>query len=409
MKKSLIIFPFMLIFYLILIYHDTALFQSTLKFLFNPDKNIALPEFFQDYRMIIIGTLFLVLVFFYKSIWISYKLLIKTYRESPENPRKPALSIHQLTYLYSPDKGRSFLVWIIELCQQGVLSIYFKKGDFHPWSIKREKNENKLSEFDQQLVSDLFEERDILPLMPSLSNPNPIVETVASKLYKHIKSETAHLSLSRKSSLPAWFLYLILIFEIPFYNALYPNNPGMIVFAIFSTIFFVLPFYVFARQLSALATGSLLSKITLSGTVFFALIPQFFIFNKPDLSYFSTAFIPGLTAALIVLIYNLPLSLKDNSLLSQIIGYKKYLSKDTSPFGENDILWTLGLDIHTDLIGESFRYKEAKIPRWFKSPKEDVQFLMKILHQTFYQSINKTIYGEMKSSSSLYGTRDLGR
>ncbi len=409
MKKKLIIFPFMLIFYLILIYHDTELFQNALKFLFNPDKSVALPEFIQDYRMIIIGTLFLILVFSYKSIWISCKLLIKTYKECPENPRKPALSVHHLTYLYSPDKGRSFLVWIIELCQQGILSLHFKKGDFHPWSIKREKNENKLSPFDQQLVSSLFEENDTLPLMPSLSNPNPIVEIVASKLYKHIKSETAHFSLPKKSSLPAWFLYFILIFEIPFYNALYPNNPGMIIFVLFSTIFFAAPFYVFARQLPALVTGSILSRIMLAGIVIFALIPQFFIFDKPDLSYFSTAFVPGLTAGLIVLIYNFPLSLKDNLLLSQIIGYKKYLSKDTSPFGENDILWTLGLDIHSDLIGETFRYKETKTPHWFKSQKEDVQFLMKMLHQTFYQSINKTIFGEMKSGSSLYGSRDLGR
>ena len=409
MKKTLTVFIFIFTIIMVHKHHDSELFQTILKSLFNPGPDFAMPQFWQDYRMYIIAVLLLLLIIYYRSVWSSVRKITKIYKESHIYSHKPQLSILQASFLYSQDQTKCFMVWLIDLCQRGILTLHFNKKNYYQWSAEKSTSEESLDSFYQKLVLTLFKENKTLSISPVVSNPNPDIEKVASKLYKHIKSENSFLFRSRKSSLIAWVFFIILILEIPTYNALYPNRTGMIVHGLFSVIFLALPFFVFAWQLPGLFSGSIKSRIMLGGSVFFALIPQFFIFSRPDRYYFETAFFPGLAIAIAVLIYKFPLFLKDNSLLSQIIGYKKYLNQKETYDSEKDLIWALGLDVHTDIVNGSFSYDEIRIPSWLKSSEVDTQLLLKNLHQTLYQSISKAIYGEMKSGDSLHGSRDLGR
>jgi len=107
---------------------------------------------------------------------------------------------------------------------------------------------------------------------------------------------------------------------------------------------------------------------------------------------------PGLMVTLIVIVYNSPLLPKNNFLLVQIIGYKKYMGRDDYQINEKDLPWTIGLDVHTDIIDNSFHYGGNEIPEWMQGSEDDVGSLMKILHQTIYQHVSEAINGKMKSS-----------
>ncbi len=116
-------------------YQHTGAIQSTMESLFNPDADISMPSFWQDYRMLIMGGLVAALFVYYKPIWDAYKHLIQIYRESLESSRKPPLSPLQASYHYQQDQTRCVLTWLIDLCCQGALSLRYKKG-FYPWLLR---------------------------------------------------------------------------------------------------------------------------------------------------------------------------------------------------------------------------------------------------------------------------------
>jgi len=154
--------------YLIMKYHDTMGFQAAMKFLFNPDTDMALPSFWQDNRMMIIGCLMVALFLYYSSIWISYKNFIQIQRDSHEQSGKPSLSALQASYHYQQDQTRCVVTWLIDLCSRGALSLHYRNGS-RPWSVSRGTNQ-KMSGSDQELVEILFQEKPNVSLRASFSD-----------------------------------------------------------------------------------------------------------------------------------------------------------------------------------------------------------------------------------------------
>lgn len=116
--------------------------------------------------------------------------------------------------------------------------------------------------------------------------------------------------------------------------------------------------------------------------------------DRNAISYWATALYPSITAGLLVLIYQAPLLQKDNRLLSQIIGYKKYLTKNNYKIQEEDLPWTLVLNVHSDIFDKSFQYGNTHIPKWLQNyTEEDTQVVMKALHRTFNGAVNEAVNG----------------
>ena len=111
--------------YVVLKYNDTEAFQAAMKFLFNPDAGMALPIFWQDNRMVIIGCIVGVLFFYYNPILFTYKKFIQIHRDSPERSDKPSIPALQASYHYQQDQTRCAVTWLIDLCCRGVLSLHY--------------------------------------------------------------------------------------------------------------------------------------------------------------------------------------------------------------------------------------------------------------------------------------------
>lgn len=389
---------------LVLKYHDTAVFQSAMTFLFNPDASIALPAFWHDNRLVITGCLMTALFVYYNPTWFSYQNLIQLYRSSPESNQKPPLTAPQASYFYRQDQTLCLVSLFMVFLHRGVLALHYRKGK-HPWSISRGPNHKKSSS-DQQLVDILFQHNDRVRLQASFSDPDPDVKAAADKFYKHMKSENRHLFHSQKSSLPAWLFLFALIAEIPFYMASRASmEPGTIVITLFSAAVVTAPAYVLCNELPSFFSGiNITAYIKLVLASMFVLFCHWLLFNNPAKApYYATALYPDIAVVLIVMVYKAPLLPKDSSLLRQIVGYKKYLGHDGYRIREEDLPWTLGLGVHTDIIERSFQYAEQTIPDWLQTTELDVQPLMKALHQTLYQHVNEAINGERESKSRLGG------
>ena len=106
------------IFLLIMKYQDTSAFQNAMKFLFNPDKDMALPDFWQSNRLSFLATATLVLLFYYKPVWLTYRDLTRIYRSAPGEQNKPDLPVLQAGYFYHQDQTTSMVVFLIDLCRR---------------------------------------------------------------------------------------------------------------------------------------------------------------------------------------------------------------------------------------------------------------------------------------------------
>jgi len=386
-------------------YQHTGEIQSTMESLFNLDADISMPSFWQDYRMLIMGGLVAALFVYYKPIWDAYKRLIQIYRESLESSQKPSVSPLQASYHYQQDQTRCVLTWLIDLCRQGALSLRYKKG-FYPWSVRR-GSISGLNDLDQQLFEILFQEGNRVHLKASFSEPNPHVKKAADKLYKNIETENSHFFRAKKSSRPAWFLFSALIVEVLF-STVGPGYeiPKVIIVTLLSSGFLALVAFFFIYMLPSLLNGPRgTAIIAISGASVIALFAHVILFGVSGLKvpYLTTALFPSLVAVVGVMVKKSPLMPETSSSLSQIVGYKKYLNMNGHQVKEEDLLWTLGLGVHADIIERSFHYAGQTAPEWIKSKEEDVQTLMKSLHQALYRSVKEAIFGEMESNSRLGG------
>ncbi len=373
--------------------------------LFNPDAGINVPSFWQSNRMLILGGLVVALFFYYQSIWDAYKHLIRIYRDSVEISRKPAMSPLQASYHYQQDKTRCVLTWLIELCRQGALSLSYKKG-VNPWSVRR-VSVSGLNKHDQTLVEILFQEDNRVHLKASFSEPNPHVIKAADKLYKNIESENSHYFLVKKSSRPTWFLFSALIVEALFCTVRQgPDIPAVIIVTLMAAGFLGLVAFFSIYMLPSLLNGPRgTAIIAITGASVIALFAHMILFGASGLKvpYLTAAFYPSLVAVIGVLVKYSPLIPETSSSLSQIVGYKKYLGRNDHQVKEEDLPWTLGLGVHGDIMERSFHYAGQTAPEWIKSKEDDVQDLMKKLHQTLYRNVKEAIFGEIKSSSRLGG------
>jgi hypothetical protein len=403
-NRSKFLFPAILglFFFAVMKYQDTAIFQSIMDFLFNPDAGLALPPIWQENRMLFMGGALLFLVMYYRPIWLSYKQLIRIYRESPETDEKPSQPILQSSYLYRQDKVLCLAAWVMDLCTRGTLTLSHTKGA-NPWSIGRGPARD-LKPFDLQLVDTLFRNGETVRLKTSFSDPDPDVVEVAGLLYGNIK-EHDHLSFRQKiSTLPAWFVLVVFFVEIPFFIAAQgAKTPGTLIITLFSSAFAAVPVYVFCDQLPVFFSESrILAYLKFGAAFFFSLFAHWLLLTGPaTASYWATGLYPGLVMAMIVAVYKVPLLPKNTVLLTGIIGYAKHLSSKGRLIREEDLPWTLGLGVYSDFIAEGFYYDGGTVPEWLSAPDEDVQPLMKRLHQTLPQQLSEAVYGEMDSKSRL--------
>jgi len=408
MKKggnlSNFLFPVMigLFFFAVLKYQDTAIFQSMMNFLFNPDAGLALPPFWQENRVLLMGGLLLFLVVLYRPVWLSYGRLVQIYRESPETNEKPPQPVTQASYLYRQDQVLCLAAWIMDLCVKGALTLGYKKGA-NSWSVDR-GTVHDLEPVDLQLIDTLFRNRESVRLKASFSDPDPDVAEVAGLLYADIK-ENDHLSIHQKtSSLPAWFVFVAFLAEIPFFVASQSvKTPGTLIITLFSAALAAVPVYVLCDQLPVFFSESrILAYLKLIAAALFSLFGHWLLLTGPATgSYWATGLYPDLAVALIVAVYKIPLLPKNTDLLTEIIGYAKHLSSDGRLIREEDLPWTLGLGVYSDFTAEGFYYDGGAVPEWLSTSDDDVQPLMKRLHQTLPQQLSEAVWGKMDSKNRL--------
>jgi hypothetical protein len=194
------------------------------------------------------------------------------------------------------------------------------------------------------------------------------------------------------------------IAEIPFYIASQGGEkPATLIITIFSTALFGLPAYVISHELPVFFSDSkVIASLKLIVTTLFVLFGHWLAFSDWAIdSYWSTAFLPDILAMIAVMVRKIPLLPQNTILLSQLIGYAKHLGADDYSICEEDLPWSMGLGIHADIIAGNFHYSGEVPPQWLHSSQDDVQTLMKILHQTFAQQVGEAVYGEMNSKSRL--------
>lgn len=390
-------------------YQDTDVFQNAMGFLFNPDAKYALPAFWQENRMLFLAVPLVVAIIWYKSTWASYRNLIHIYRESPTVTNQPGISALQASYLFQQEQVSCLTTWILEMCIKGATSIRYDKG-YAPWSLQKGLNEN-IEPQDKELLAILFRNNDSYVLRPPLSNPIQEVKETAETLFDRTKEKYRSSFQARQNRLPAWLLLIVLAAEIPFYAASQEANlVGTLPLTLFSTLICIAPAYVFCRYLPTFVQGpKLIAIILMIFSLLFVLFANLLMYSNPNKgAYLLTALYQNISAVLLTFLYMVPLVPKESTLLTQVIGYQKHLSSDGYPTQEEDLPWTLGLNIHADIIDSSFRYGSTTLPTWLETESdENAQAVVKLLHQTFATQVNKAVYGE--ASDKTHRTRSLGR
>jgi hypothetical protein len=223
MKKNIQTIAFFIIIYLVLAYHDTDVFQGAMKFLFASDKSKVPDDFWLENRMWILGCAITLLVFYFQSAWLNYKVLINSYQNTAIMSVKPPLSAQQANYIYLQNKVSSVSLWLIELCQAGAITLHYEKG-VAPWSVSKNEKTSKISEFDRKLLTDLFGSNHHIRIKAIISEPVPEFQNLATQLYEQIKNNNQNFMLKKTGSFLAWLFLSILFIEIPFLNALYPRK-----------------------------------------------------------------------------------------------------------------------------------------------------------------------------------------
>jgi len=125
--------------------------------------------------------------------------------------------------------------------------------------------------------------------------------------------------------------------------------------------------------------------------------------------YFILYFYPEVVAAVGVLVFTIPSMPKDMNLLMQILGYRKYLGQKSYQIKMNDLAWTLGLNLFSDIFDNDPLYQDNQLPEWLITNERDVKKMIKRLHLEFPASIKKAIFGEYehgKGRPTLQKTKD---
>ncbi len=389
---------FGLILYTVFKYQDTDTFQSIMKFLFNPSEKYALPLYWQNNRMLFLGTFTFLLILYTLPTFRTFKNTIHIYKNNTEIENRPKVPVLQACYFYQQDKVACMTTWLIDMCRQGIVSLQYDKAmdPSERWSVHKEKDHN-IDYKDKELTDIFFQESDTVNIKAFIHDPNPNVKETAENLYESIKEKYRLFFIERQSTLPLWIGLFLLFAEIPFYIASSGKDiPMTLPMTLFAAIIFTIPVFAFSKYLQAFFNGPKMIAISI-----FTFSLLFFFFgvwmlysDKNGISYWDTSLYPSIAAGLLVLVYHAPLLQKDNRVLSQIIGYKKYLTKDTYKIQEEDLSWTLALNVHSDIFDNSFQYGNTHIPKWVQNNTEkNTQVVMKALHRTFNIAVNEAVNG----------------
>ncbi len=345
------------------------------------------------------SVLIILLIGFYRSVWGSYNKLFQLYRETLPAPTKPPVTALQASYLFSQQKPLFFMAWLIQSCQAGALTLHYKKG-IYPWHIYRKKTDAPNESFDLQLFDILFSEENKVHIEASGSEPNPIFEKASERLTKHIKTDTSHLLQNKPTGFPAWLLLAALLAEVLCLNGL--NALQHTIPAIALVVFSAVPLFAFCKVLPSLLNGKKVILWT-AGIIFIlisVIVHWAFLSASFTGPYITLYFFPEAAAAIGVLVYAMPALPKDINLLTQIIGYQKFLGQTSYLIKGQDLAWTLGFDIHSDIFDHELNYQDNHLPEWLKADESDVQKMIRHLHLELPASIKKAIYGELEHKRS---------
>jgi len=387
--------------YLVHKYQDTPGMKRAMKFLFNPGPEHALPQPWQDARVWVLVGVLLLLVFVYRRTLRMYREAAHTFGESEEVQSKPPLSVVHAGYYFQQESSRCLLAWIIDMCDRGALSLHYAKGAY-PWAIRRDAGAG-VNEIEQQRIDGLFSDGDPVLVKPWMSNPNPVLRSLANDIYTETQHETGDLIKKRQSSVFAVLALIAFFAEIPFYTAsLSGDNPGVIAIAAFGIVLTALPAFAFTFVFSMLFNESkMIARIIMAVACVFAALGTGIVFYGSRFSdvYFGAVLLPGLAASLAVLVRRQPVLPKDELLLSQVVGFRNHLAMDGYRITEEDLPWTLAMSVRSGLNAKGFFYRPHEFPRWLHTDETDVQEVMKLMHQTLSESLGEAVTGRASSNT----------
>jgi len=416
-KKILTLAIMLSAFYFVMKYQDTDSFQNAMKFLIDPDADMALPLFWQNNRMLFFGIAILIVLYYYKPVWLTYRSLIGVYRKGSEQQKEPDVSVLQGSYFYQQDKTVSLMTFLIDLCRRGVLILSYA-GRKQLWSISRVSGtmEGKMESSEIEIVDKLFQNRKKIKMKASLSDPDPDVRQAAEELFKKLKEDNRQFSREKKSLMPVVVFFLAVSAELPFYIASQSSQmPAVFFITLVSAVLAAIPAYVFYKDFPAYFNEPELPvfiKLFIAFVV--VLISLLYIFsNRHGIApYWSIALYPDLAAVIMVSVYTVPMLPKDHHLLQQIIGYRRFLYYHDYPIKEENLLWSLALGLHTGFIKNTFVYEEETVPEWIhlEDSEEEigVQKLMKRLYQALPVQISQAVNGEVRFNNST-SNRDVSK
>jgi hypothetical protein len=371
-----------------------------MRFLFSPKSEHALPQIWQDYRILVIVGVFVLLLLFYKKVFLNYLRFSNILQGCEVLDVRPQTPLIQAAYYFQQDKVRCLLAWIMELCEQGGLTLHYVKGAF-PWALGFDGTA-KISSIDRERIKALFVKGNSVMLKAWMKAPNSELQSLAYDLYDEVKKKGKGQRSSIKGSWLAWMILIALIVEIPFFSAsLEGEHVALLPVVVFATLLTAIPAYVFSYTYSLLFTESrVMGYFMMAVSFMFPLIGIAVMFSADRFSglYLPAALFPGLALCCVILVIKQPVLPQDESVLAQIFGYRKYLAREGYRIGEEDLPWTISLGVHSDMIANEFSYAEQDFPFWLKTVDPDVPAVIKLLHQTLQRGLNEAVNGEMKTN-----------
>ncbi len=347
--------------------------------------------------MMILGALIILLILFYKSVWVSYGKILKLYRGHYFPETEPSLTAPQASYLLSQDGVSSFLAWLIQRCQSGTLKLHYKKNRPTPWYISSNKTETPDASLDNELMNALFSDETRINIEGAFSaDPNPKIKRAFNKFTKYIKTDLSGLVQKKPASFPAWLLVGALIAEMPYFIGWGSNDSIFFAFtASFLVIITALLTYALHRLLPLFVPSVISLTIAALGIAILTAVAIAFhgvLVEEFAPPYMTMYFYPEVVTAIGVLALNAPVIPKDMNLLAQIYGYRSYLGKISYPIKEQDLAWTLGLETHT--FGDMLQYQASQLPKWLTTDEKDIQKMITSLHQDLPSAVRRAIFGQ---------------
>ena len=414
-SNFLVIAVFSLFIYTVFTYQDTDTFQSIMKFLFDPGAEYTLPSYWQNNRMLLLGAFIFMLILYTIPTFRTFKKAIQLYKNSSGTETKPAVPVLQACYFYQQDKVSCMTTWLVDMCSKGMISLQYNISvdPSERWAVHKEKDHN-IDYKDKEVIDILFRENNTVKMKAFIHDPDPNIERSAGDLYESVKEKYRLFFIEKQSTLPIWIGLFLLIAELPFYMASTGEDiPMTLPITLFATAIFTLPVFAFSKYSQAFFNGPKIVAISvfIFSLLFFFIGLWMLYTDRNDLFYWTTALYPSIAAGLLVLIYQAPLLQRDNRLLSQIIGYKKYLAADNYKIREEDLPWVIALDVHSDIFDHSFQYENTHIPEWLQNnTKEENQVVMKALLHTFPAAVNEAVNGNKDDMNSINNDMDhIGR